>query len=98
MAFAEALGDRVQTGVPVTKVVRDENGVAATYGPAAKELRGRKLICTVPLPVIDKIEFDPVLSASKQSAFEATSYQDVTRVYVQYSQRVWEDDGLNGWG
>ena len=72
MAFAEALGDRVQTGLPVTKVVRDENGVAATYGPAAKELRGRKLICTVPLPVIDKIEFDPVLSASKQAAFEAT--------------------------
>ena len=98
MAFAEALGDRVRTGLPVTKVVRDENGVAATYGPAAKELRGRKLICTVPLPVIDKIEFDPVLSASKQSAFEATTYQDVTRVYVQYAQRIWEDDGLNGWG
>ncbi len=98
MAFAEALGDRVQTGTPVTKVVRDENGVAATYGPATKELRGRKLICTVPLPVIDKIEFDPVLSASKQSAFEATTYQDVTRVYVQYAQRIWEDDGLNGWG
>ncbi len=50
MAFAEALGDRVQTGLPVTKVVRDENGVAATYGSAAKELRGSKLICTVPLP------------------------------------------------
>lgn len=29
-AFAEALGDRVQTGVPVTKVVRDETGVVAT--------------------------------------------------------------------
>ena len=97
-AFAEALGDRVRTGTPVTKVVRDENGVAATYGTASKELRGRKLICTVPLPVIDKIEFDPVLSASKQAAFEATSYQDVTRVYVQYSERRWEDDGLNGWG
>ena len=98
MAFADALGDRVRTGSPVTKVVRDENGVAATYGPDAKELRGRKLICTVPLPVIDKIEFDPVLSASKQAAFEATSYQDVTRVYVQYAQRIWEVDGLNGWG
>ena len=98
LAFAEALEDRVRTGSPVTKVVRDANGVVATYGPDAKELRGNKLICTVPLPVIDKIEFDPVLSASKQSAIEATSYQDVTRVYVQYSERRWEDDGLNGWG
>ncbi len=97
-AFVEALGDRVRTGSPVTKVVRDANGVVATHGPGTKELRGNKLICTVPLPVIDKIEFDPVLSASKQAAFEATSYQDVTRVYVQYSERRWEDDGLNGWG
>ena len=98
MAFAEALGDRVRTGSPVTKVTRDETGVAATYGPAARVLRGGKLICTVPLPVMGKIEFDPVLSASKQAAFEATSYQDVTRVYVQYAERRWEDDGLNGWG
>ncbi|MCY3771292.1 MAG: FAD-dependent oxidoreductase [Gemmatimonadetes bacterium] len=97
-AFAAALGDRVRTGSPVTKVVRDEDGVVATYGPAAQELRGSHLICTVPLPVIDKIEFDPVLSEAKQAAFEALSYQDVTRVYVQYAQRIWEGDGLNGWG
>ncbi len=100
MAFAEALGDRVRTNSPVTRVVRDETGVVATFGTgdAAEELRGNRLICTVPLPVIDKIEFDPVLSEAKRAAFEATSYQDVTRVYVQYAQRRWEDDGLNGWG
>ena len=100
LAFAAALGDRVRTGAPVTKVVRDENGVVATYeaGGTAQELRGSKLICTVPLPVIDKIEFDPALSSAKQGAFAATTYQDVTRVYVQYAQRIWEEDGLNGWG
>ncbi len=98
MAFAEALGDRVRLGSPVTSVVRDETGVVATYGHAADELRGSRLICTVPLPVIDRIVFDPVLSESKRAAFEALSYADVTRVYVQYEQRIWEDDGLNGWG
>ena len=98
MAFVEALGDRVRLGSPVTKVVRDETGVVATYGHAADELRGSRLICTVPLPVIDKIVFDPVLSESKRAAFEALSYADVTRVYVQYAQRSWEGDGLNGWG
>ncbi len=98
MAFAEALGDRVRTGSPVTKVVRDETGVVATYGPAAAEVRGSHLICTVPLPVIDKIVFDPILSEAKRAAFEALSYADVTRVYVQYGQRSWEGDGLNGWG
>lgn len=98
MAFVDALGDRVRTDSPVTKVVRDETGVVATYGPASEELRGNHLICTVPLPVIDKIVFEPVLSESKRAAFEATSYADVTRVYVQYAERRWEGDGLNGWG
>ena len=100
LAFAEALGDRVRYGSPVTQVARDEGGVVATYGTgdAAGELRGDRLICTVPLPVIDRIAFDPVLSAAKRAAFAATSYQDVTRVYVQYADRIWEDHGLNGWG
>ena len=98
MAFADALGDRVRTGSPVTKVIRDENGVVATYGNGGEEVKGSHLICTVPLPVIDKIEFIPALSAAKLAAFEALSYQDVTRVYVQYAQRIWEEDGLNGWG
>ena len=100
MAFAAALGGRVRTGSPVTRVVRDETGVVATYGTSGtgKELRGSHLICTVPLPVIDKIEFDPALSTAKRSAFAAVTYSDVTRVYVQYAQRIWEEDGLSGWG
>ena len=100
LAFAGALGDRVRYNSPVTRVVRDDAGVVATYGAggAEAELRGGRLICTVPLPVIDRIAFDPVLSAAKRAAFAATSYEDVTRVYVQYADRVWEDRGLNGWG
>ena len=98
MAFVEALGDRVRLGSPVTSVVRDETGVVASYGHAADELRGSRLICTVPLPVIDKIVFDPVLSEAKRAAIEALAYADVTRVYVQYAQRSWEGAGLNGWG
>ena len=63
-------------------------------GDAAEELRGGRLICTVPLPVIDRIVFDPILSEAKRAAFEATSYEDVTRVYVQYAERNWEDARL----
>ncbi|MCY3554719.1 MAG: FAD-dependent oxidoreductase [Gemmatimonadetes bacterium] len=98
-AFADSLGDRVRTSSPVTRVFRDENGVVATYGTGGtgEELRSSHLICTVPLPVIGKIEFEPVLSQEKRAAFTATSYQDVTRVYVQYAQRIWVDDCLNGW-
>ncbi|MCY3554941.1 MAG: FAD-dependent oxidoreductase, partial [Gemmatimonadetes bacterium] len=98
-AFAVALRDRVRTDSPVTRVVRDETGVVATYGASGigKELRGSHLICTVPLPVIDKIEFEPVLSIAKRGAFASVNYADVTRVYIQYAQRIWEEDGFNGW-
>ena len=51
-----------------------------------------------PLPVIDQIVFEPTLSEKKRAAFEALTYVDVTRVYVQYADRIWEGHGLNGWG
>ena len=100
VAFAEALGDSVRYGSPVTRVVREDSGVLVTNGTGAstEELKGSYLICTVPLPVIDQIVFEPTLSAEKRAAFEALPYQDVTRVYVQYADRIWEGHGLNGWG
>ena len=100
MAFAEALGDRVRYGSPVTRVVQEDSGVLVTNGTGAstEELKGSYLICTVPLPVIDQIVFEPTLSEEKRAAFEALTYEDVTRVYVQYADRIWEGHGLNGWG
>ena len=75
MAFAEALGDRVRYGSPVTRVVQEDSGVLVTNGTGAstEELKGSYLICTVPLPVIDQIVFEPTLSEEKRAAFEATS-------------------------
>ena len=100
MAFAEALGDLVRYGSPVTRVVQEDSGVLVTNGTGAstEELKGSYLICTVPLPVIDQIVFEPTLSEEKRAAFEALPYEDVTRVYVQYADRIWEGHGLNGWG
>ena len=52
MAFAEALGDRVRYGSPVTRVVQEDSGVLVTNGTGAstEELKGSHLICTVPPP------------------------------------------------
>ena len=99
-AFADVLGDRIRYASPVTKVVQENSKVVVTFGvgSSTEELEGSHLICTVPLPVIDQIEFEPPLSDEKRAAFAALGYEDVTRVYVQYGSRVWEDNGLNGWG
>lgn len=99
-AFADALGDRIRYASPVTKIVQGDSRVVVTFdaGASTEELEGSHLICTVPLPVIDQIEFEPRLSEEKRAAFTALAYEDVTRVYVQYGSRAWENNGLNGWG
>ena len=99
-AFADALGNRIRYASPVTRIAQGDSRVVVTFdaGSSTGELEGRHLVCTVPLPVIDRIGFEPTLSEEKSAAFAALGYDDVTRVYVQYESRIWEDDGLNGWG
>ena len=98
-AFADVLGDRIRYASPVTKIVQGGSRVVVTFDAgSSEELEGSHVICTVPLPVIDRIDFEPRLSEEKRAAFAALGYDDVTRVYVQYESRIWERDGLNGWG
>jgi len=57
------------------------------------------IICTVPLPVLNMIEFSPPLSNDKIDASNGGYYYaPSTRVFIQFKNRFWENDGLNGWG
>jgi monoamine oxidase len=57
------------------------------------------IICTVPLPVLNMIEFSPPLSNEKMDASNGGYYYaPSTRVFIQFKNRFWENDGLNGWG
>ena len=56
-------------------------------------------MCTVPLPVLNKISFTPPLSDEKTLASNGGyDYTDSTRLYTQFSERFWLADNLNGWG
>ena len=99
-AFADALGQGIRYGSPVSRIQRGGSGATVTFetGAGADTLEADRVLVTVPLPVMDRIVFEPALSAEKRTAMANLGYQDVTRVYVQYAQRVWEGDGYNGWG
>jgi monoamine oxidase len=57
------------------------------------------VICTVPLPVLNMIEFSPPLSNEKRDASNGGYYfAPSTRVFIQFKNRFWENGGLNGWG
>lgn len=65
---------------------------------SGREDWGDCVLCTVPLPVLERIIFNP-LSASKQTALdEGYNYRPATRMFVEFPERFWSKENLNGWG
>jgi monoamine oxidase len=45
------------------------------------------------------ISFNPPLSSQKQMAISGGyNYRPATRIFVEFPERFWEKEGLNGWG
>lgn len=58
-----------------------------------------RVLCAVPLTVLNRIEFTPPLSGQKREAMDGGfAYEDATRVFLRTSSRFWEGEGRNGWG
>jgi monoamine oxidase len=96
LSIAGALGSRVRLSTPVDAVTQDAAGVTVRAGGSS--LDADRVLCTVPLTVLDRIAFAPPLSEEKAAAAAGGFfYQPSTRVFVQFERRFWEDDGLNGW-
>ena len=97
-AFSETLTDEIQLLKPVESIEQNGDGVEVTVIGGTK-FTGDRVLCTVPLPVLNKIDFTPSLSAEKVDATSGGyNYATSTRVFVQFKERFWESDGLNGWG
>jgi monoamine oxidase len=97
LAFASALGARIRLGAAVTAVEQDAGTVHADHADGRHS--GDRLLCTVPLPVLGRIDFTPPLSKDKrEAAAGGFDYRPSTRVVVQFDRRFWEDAGFNGWG
>lgn len=97
LAFAAELGGAIRLDTPVAGVRQLPTGVEIDLADGGQVAADRALM-TVPLTVLDRITFDPPLSAAKQEATAGGfDYQDATRVFVRFARRFWESDGLNGW-
>jgi monoamine oxidase len=97
-AFASGLSTQIRLGHDVREIEQIGGEVRLTTGDGVSIMADRA-ICTVPLPVLERISFSPELSAEKRAASDGGyDYRPATRVFVQFSQRFWEDGGWNGWG
>ncbi|NEO40774.1 MAG: NAD(P)-binding protein [Moorea sp. SIOASIH] len=97
-AFATALAGKINIGDAVTRIEQTSLGVRV-FCKSGRQYNGDSVLCTVPMPVLGQIAFNPPLSPQKQMAFSGGyNYRPATRMFVEFPERFWEKEGLNGWG
>ena len=97
-AFAEFLNDEIQLLKPVESIKQKSDSVVVKVSGGA-QFTSDRVLCTVPLTVLNKIKFEPLLSVEKIDAMTGGyNYAASTRVFVQFKERFWESESLNGWG
>jgi monoamine oxidase len=97
-AFANALDGKIQLGEAVTRIEQNALGIKV-FCQSGRKYEGHRVLCTVPIPVLGKIDFQPSLSPQKQLAINGGyDYRAATKMYLEFPERFWEQEGLNGWG
>jgi len=56
------------------------------------------VVCALPFSVLGDIQISPPFSDVKQQAISGLKLTPVTRTYLQFSSKIWEDRGLDGYG
>jgi len=97
-AFATRLADKIIYGAPVRRIEQDKTGIAAIYSQngTSRRIAADKLICTIPFPVLRRIEIAPRLSLQKARVIHEMVYGSLSRVTFQVNERYWLGEGLNG--
>ncbi len=84
----------------VTRIEHNDSGVTVTYTNSGgiQTISADRVVCTLPFPVLKDIEVFPAFPEDKQLAINELKLTPVTRTYLQFRTRVWEQAGLSGYG
>jgi monoamine oxidase len=84
----------------VTRIEQNKTSVTVTYtnGDGPQTITADRVICTLPFPVLKEIEITPAFPEDKQRAINELKLTPVTRTYLQFRNRVWEQSGFSGYG
>ena len=100
-AFAARLKSKPKLGCPVIRLTQQGSRAGAVYVERGVERRidGDFLICTLPCPVLSRIDVQPEFSGPKWRAIRELAYDSSTKVLAVTNRRFWEaDDGIYGGG
>lgn len=97
----EKIKGNIHLGALVKSIsqTQDEVSLGYTKDGVSSSLSADQVIVTAPLPIVRQIEFNPMLSGSKQDAIRRIFYDSSTKVIARTTRRFWEaDDGIYGGG
>ena len=102
-AFVARLRAKPRMGCVVITLTQsaDKQRAGAIYreGGVRKQVEGDFLLCTLPCPVLSRIEVQPEMSGPKWRAIRQLNYDSSTKVLAVARRRFWEtDDGIYGGG
>jgi monoamine oxidase len=92
--LAKKLGDRVVLGSPVRRIVQDDNGVTVHSDKGVWQ--ADRVVVTVPPPMVERIEFDPVLPYARRGLNQRMPMGAVIKCFVAYETPFWREQGLCG--
>lgn len=92
-AMAAALGDSVRLNQSVITVTTTAKGVEVRCANGATYTADH-VICSLPLPVMRQIAFEPGLSAAKAEAVATVPVMHITQVHMVAKSPFWDQDGL----
>ena len=94
-ALARELGGAIRFGSKVTAVRQDAGGVTVAFEDASQPGRPQTAradwcLCTIPLPVLSRIELN--VGRPMQAAIAAVRYTASVKIGLQFRRRFWEED------
>ena len=97
-AFAKKLSDKILYGAPAVRIEQDERAARVTFLQAGSPqiITGDYVVCTIPLPVLRRVEIFPALSAEKRRAIQEIDYMAMARVFLQSRKRFWRERSETG--
>ena len=84
----------VRLNCPVTFVTVKKNHIRV--GNSGFHVKTKKVIVTIPLPVVKNIKFTPELPIEKQILIHSMEMGTVIKCHAVYPNPFWRDSGLNG--
>jgi monoamine oxidase len=92
-AMARNLSREVSFGKKVSGIRSNADG-AEVYCTDGSRFTARHVICSIPVPVLRNVQFDPVFTGVQERAIKTVAYAPWTQVHMVAKRPFWEDDGL----